>query len=101
MSSQCSVDYNKCMYKDCKNGKSHGKRLFKFPMQKDARCNVWIRNTGRSLYNNYVLYFNYISNYGSLTHIERRMAYEYVFAKDSYRLFFHSDLCLVNVLKSL
>ncbi|KAL6423072.1 hypothetical protein ACFW04_010506 [Cataglyphis niger] len=54
MSNQCPVDYNKCMYKECKNAKfSHGKRLFRFPMQKDARCNIWICNTGESLCNNY------------------------------------------------
>ncbi|XP_071652339.1 uncharacterized protein [Temnothorax longispinosus] len=49
MSSQCSVDsfYNRCMYKKCKNGKSHGKRLFRFPKQ-DARCKTWICNTGNT-----------------------------------------------------
>ncbi|XP_025266511.1 uncharacterized protein LOC112638648 [Camponotus floridanus] len=51
MSSQCPVDsyYDKCVYKECKNERFlHGKRLFRFPMQKDTRCNTWIRNTGNT-----------------------------------------------------
>lgn len=57
MSSQCPVNsyYGRCVYKECKNGKSHGKRLFRFPKQEDVRCNMWIHNTGRSLCNNYVI----------------------------------------------
>lgn len=48
MSSQCRKDmyYDKCVYNQCKNGKfSHGKRLFRFPMQ-NTRCDIWIRNAG-------------------------------------------------------
>ncbi|XP_024891977.1 uncharacterized protein LOC112467531 [Temnothorax curvispinosus] len=35
------------MYKDCTNTRL-SKRLFRFPMKKDARCEIWIRNTGNT-----------------------------------------------------
>lgn len=39
MSNQCRIDnfYDKCVYKDCTNSRSHGKRLYRFPLKTDER----------------------------------------------------------------
>jgi len=53
MSNQIDVNkfFNKCMYKDCENGRlSHGKRLYIFPSKTDARLDIWIRNSGKFMY---------------------------------------------------
>jgi len=36
--------FEKCAYKNCMNGKTNGKRLYKFPLQTDKRHYLWIRN---------------------------------------------------------
>lgn len=51
MSNQCDKFFDKCMYQDCVNGRlSHGKRLYRFPLQTDARHYFWIRNSGKFMY---------------------------------------------------
>lgn len=54
MSDQCNINnfYDKCMYKDCTNSKSHGKRLYRFPLKTDERHHLWIRNSGKIYINN-------------------------------------------------
>jgi len=50
MSDQCRVEtvYDKCMYKNCRNGRySTGTHLFRFPVITDAKCQLWIRNSGK------------------------------------------------------
>jgi len=50
MGDQCRVEtiYDKCMYRNCRNGRySTGTRLFRFPVTTDARCQLWIRNSGK------------------------------------------------------
>jgi len=43
--------YNKCMYKDCVNGRvAHKKHIYRFPLQTDVRHNLWIRNNGKFIY---------------------------------------------------
>lgn len=53
MSKQCHVNnfYDKCMYKDCTNLRSDEKRLYRFPLKTDERHHLWIRNSGKVLYN--------------------------------------------------
>lgn len=45
MSSQSSINPEKCAYIDCQNGKHNGYNLFKFPSTTD-RLNIWIENSG-------------------------------------------------------
>lgn len=43
--------YDKCVYLNCTNiRKKDGKRLFRFPLQTDARRDVWIHNSGMFIY---------------------------------------------------
>jgi len=38
------------MYKNCKNERSPGKHIYRFPLQTDARHYLWIRNSGKFMY---------------------------------------------------
>lgn len=67
--------FDKCAYKDCMNGKRNGKRLYRFPLQKDERYHLWIRNSGKCFVEIYKLCFYFLYIIKSLNIRKRNKRY--------------------------